>query len=137
MWNSSAYELDIWYFVHLDIQGEGEEDPDRRTDNHGKEQKNKFKAVSCPAQTSPPQFIEIWLNLYSKFFIFYKTFLKHTAALETTVFWSHSIRTSRKVALFLSMAWSTFPKIRVWDSNKMKNGFFIITTCPYPWKCYS
>ena len=70
MWNSSAYELDIWYFVHLDIQGEGEEDPDRRTDNHGKEQKNKFKAVSCPAQTSSPQFIEIWLNLYSKFFIF-------------------------------------------------------------------
>ena len=33
-----------------------------------------------------------------------------TAALDTTVFWSHSIRTSKKVALFLSMAWRTFPK---------------------------
>ena len=35
---------------------------------------------------------------------------KLTAALDTTVFWSHSIRTSKKVALFLSIAWRTFPK---------------------------
>ena len=35
---------------------------------------------------------------------------KLTAALDTTVFWSHSIRTSKKVALFLSIACRTFPK---------------------------
>ena len=63
MWNSSAYELDIWYFVHLDIQGEGEEDPDRRTDNHGKEKEDKFETVASPAQTTSPQLIQVRLNL--------------------------------------------------------------------------
>ena len=63
MRNSPAYELNIWNFVHLYIQRKGEEDPYRRADNHGKKQKNEFQAVSCPAQPSPPQFIEIWLDL--------------------------------------------------------------------------
>ena len=59
MRNSPADELNIWNFVHLYIQRKGEEDPYRWADNHGKKQKNKFQAVSCPAQPSPPQFIEI------------------------------------------------------------------------------
>ena len=40
-----------------------------------------------------------------------------TAAFETTVFWSHSIRTSRNVALFLSIACKTFPET---NNHKMR-----------------
>ena len=59
----SAYELDIWYFVHLDVEWKRKEYPDWWTDNHGKEEEDQFETVASPAQTTSPQLIQVRLDL--------------------------------------------------------------------------
>ena len=48
----------------LDIQGEREEDPDGRTDDHREEQQDQLQAVPGPAQPASPELVQIRLNLH-------------------------------------------------------------------------
>ena len=46
----------------LDIEGQGEEDPDRRTDHHREEQEDQLQTVASPAEAAPPELVEIRLD---------------------------------------------------------------------------
>ena len=52
----------------LDIQGEREEDPDRRADDHREEQQDQLQAVPGPAQTASPELVQVRLNLHKRIF---------------------------------------------------------------------
>ena len=52
----------------LDIQGEREEDPDGRTDDHREEQQDQLQAVPGPAEATSPQLVQVRLNLHNRIY---------------------------------------------------------------------
>ena len=87
-----------------------------------KNKRTSFKLF--PVQLKPPLHNSLrydWTYSALKLLVSVKVSDWLTAAFETTVFWSHSMRTSRKVALFRSIAWSTFPKRKTSESNSRKS----------------
>lgn len=81
MRNSPADKLDVGDFVHpktqeqysvmrrfhryllLDVEREREEDPDGRTDDHREEQQDELQTVASPAQSAPPELVQVRLDL--------------------------------------------------------------------------